>query len=208
MAQRMTVDLNGATLNIRTQQSLTGSFRQNFAYANAHKTAEEKRRIFERRLAFDGFAKSAVERVEHGDLYAVDDTLQVTASYRLTDYAVASSGMIYLKMFLNMPTNDYIDPEKRRQDFEMNDRQEYRWTQNIAIPAGYNVEYLPEKITLEHPLFTFSAKTKQNGQNIIIAVLYKTDFNTLPQTDYGQWNEMNNRIKQFCNQSIVLKKVF
>jgi hypothetical protein len=204
-AQEMSVNLNGATLNIRAQQRLTGSFRQRFALANAHKTAEEKRRIFERRLAADGYAKSAVERVEHGDLYAVDDTLQVTASYRLIDYAVVSGGTMYVKMFLNIPSNEYIDSEKRRQDFEMDERQEYRWIQNITIPDGYRVEYLPEKVTFEHPLFAFSANTTQKGQNIIIDVVYKTDFNILPRTDYNQWNEMNNLIKQFCNRSIVLK---
>ena len=201
----MTVDLNGATLNIQTRQNLMGRFRQRFAYANAHKTVDEKRRIFERALASDGFAKSAVERMEHGDLYAVDDTLKVTASYRLTDYAIASGGMIYLKMFLNVPTNEFIDPDKRRLGYETNARHEYRWTQNIAIPEGYNVEFLPEKVNFEHPLFAFSANAVHDGCNIIVTAFYNTDFNTLTQTDYNEWNDMNNKIRQFCNQFIVLK---
>ena len=205
--QHMTVDLNGATLNIQTLQNLTGRFRQRFAYANANKTIEEKRRAFERALASDGFAKSAVERVEHSDLHAVDDTLKVTALYRLTDYAIVSSGMIYLKMFLNVPSNEFIDPDKRRLDFELNARHEFRWTQTIKIPEGYHVEFIPEQVNIEHPLFAFSAKaTSDDDNNIIITAFYKTDFSALPRTDFEAWNEMNNRIRQFCNQSIVFKK--
>ena len=205
MEQHKNVEINGGTLNINTQQRLSGRFRQRFAYANVHKTAEEQRRIFERALASDGFAKSTVDRVEHSDLHAVDDTLHVAAQYRLIDYALVSGGTIYLKMFLNIPIHEHIDPDKRRSDFELSHRQEQRWTQNIAIPEGFRVDYLPESVNFEHPQFSFSANAIQRENNIVITAHYKTDFNVLARTDLEHWNEMNSRIRQFLNRSIVLK---
>ena len=207
MKQQMNVDLTGATLNIQTRQKLSGTFQQRFAYANVHKTNEEKRRIFERALAASGYAKSAVDRVEHGDLYAVDDTLTVTAAYRLTDYAVVGGGMIYMKVFLNIPVHSFIDPAKRLLDFEASERQEYIWSGKITVPEGYQVEFLPEKVDFQHPLFNcFAEMTHQEEQNLNFYVRYATNFNILPRSDYEHWNEMNRQIMEFCNQSIVFKK--
>ena len=206
--QQLKVNLTGATLNIHTQQYLTGTFNQSFAYANVHKTNEEKRRIFERMLASDGYAKSAVDKVEHSDPYAVDDTLKVTASYRLTDYAVVSGGMIYIKLFFNIPVNAFIDPVERLYEYETDECLEYVWTGQILVPEGYQVEHLPEKVDIQHPLFScFASVTYQEGQNIMISARYTTSFSTLPRTDYEMWNEMNRKVTQFCNQSLVLKKM-
>ena len=204
--QQIKADLQGTTVNIQSRQFLNGSFRQQFAYSNANKTNDEKRRIFERSLAADGYAKSAVERIEHSDLYDVDVPLQVNAAYRLTDFAVLTADMLYLKMFLNLPIHDYISTDKRTYEYEMEEYQEYVFTQQIVIPKGYQVEYIPENVMIEHPLFGFSATLTQKEEEIIVSVRYKTDFLILPREDYDQWNEMNRMAKEFSNQSIVFNK--
>jgi len=116
--------------------------------------------------------------------------------------------MIYVKVFLNIPVHDFIDSAKRLYEYEASERREHVWTGEIVVPEGYRVEFLPEKVDVQHPLFgCFAAITHQEGQNLMISVRYTMNFSTLPREDYDYWNEMNRRVMEFCNQSVVLKKM-
>jgi len=139
-------------------------------------------------------------------LYAVDDTLCVTSSYRLIDYATVSGNSIYVKMFINIEP-DFIDISKRQYAYEMKEYQHYILKQQIVIPEGFQVEYIPENITFEHQLFNFAATTHKDEREITISVTYSTEFDILPKEYYAKWNEMNRNIRDFVNQSIVLKHI-
>jgi len=192
-------------LKIDETEQLYGNIAWKSASYFAHKTEEMKRQLFLNQLKSEGYAKSTLTKVQHSDLYEVDKELEIKAQYTLNDYIVRSNTKLYVKPFLRGLEPIIIEPD-RKYEFEFNQKTHYKWIQEIQIPDQYTVEQLPENISYFNPLFSFSSKLTHKEDTVYVEVECRTDFVRLPKSEYQSWNEMNQIIQNFCNQSFVFKQ--
>ena len=199
------MDIQNLDFRIDETERLHGNIARTNARYIANKTEEKKRQLFINQLKSEGYAKSTLKKVQHSDLYDVDKELEIKAEYVLNDYVVKSNTKLYVKPFLRGLEPVIIEPD-RKYDFEFKQKMHYKWMQEIQIPDKYVVEQLPGNVSYQNPLFSFSSNLSSKGNKIYVEVEHLTDFVTLPKSEYEAWNEMNQIIQSFCNQSFVFKQ--
>ena len=199
------MDIQHLDFRINETEQLHGNIARKNARYIANKTEEKKRQMFIDQLKNEGYAKSTLKKVQHSDLYEVDKELEIKAEYVLNDYVVKSNTKLYVKPFLRGLEPVIIEPD-REYEFEFSQKAHYKWVQEIQIPDKYVVEQLPENVSYLNPLFSFSSKLSSKGSKVYVEVEYLTDFVRLPKSEYKVWNEMNQIVQNFCNQSFVFKQ--
>jgi len=199
------LDIQNLDLKVDEVLQLHGNIARLNAYYVARRTEEKQRQLFIDQLKNEGYAKSTLKKVQHSDLYAVDKELEIKAEYVLNDYVVKSNTKLYVKPVLRGLEPIIIEPD-RIYEVEFKQKGHHKWVQEIQIPQKYIVEQLPENVSYQHPLFSFSSKLTTKGNKIYAEIEYLTDFVRLPKSEYDSWNEMNRMVQDFCNQSFVFKQ--
>lgn len=202
---KMSLKIRNTDLDVKDTLLLSGSTQKEYAYKFSHVTEEQKRKNYINELSKNDHAKNTVNAVTTGNIYDVDNDLQVIGDYVLHDYVMKSSDNLYLKPFLRGLAPVFTD-ENRIFEFELKEKQYQSWEQTVTVPEGYKVSHLVNNVNIKDDLFSFSAEMTENNDLIKLKIDYLTDFIRLPREKYEEWNNMNKQIQRFLNQSIVLVK--
>jgi len=100
----------------------------------------------------------------------------------------------------------YEMPADRKNDYEFDQKYFYTVQSELAIPAGYKVDYLPTAFKKATPDYSFEASYISNGKTIIYKKTITINKPILKRSEFASWNNFIADINKFYNDQVVLTK--
>jgi hypothetical protein len=83
---------------------------------------------------------------------------------------------------------------------------EVRLSERIALPAGYKVKRLPERIELDRPAASLRAEWRQEGDGLVFEAVIRSRLRTVPAADYPGFKEVMDEVATLATREIVLER--
>ena len=179
----------------------------NDIYNNLQFNKGDDERVYARRRMSKGSNKFLMKDYKLSFPDPATKGANIASNFEIPDYIKSVADEIYInlnleKLFSNIP----IDTAKRKVDIENEYLSEINQVHALAIPSGYEVDYLPKNISINNDVLDFSIKYKKTAgevtatQQIIMKKLY------VPVKDFPAWNQAVSIISPAYKEQVVLKK--
>ena len=179
----------------------------NDIYNNLQFNKGDDERVYARRRMSKGSNKFLMKDYKLSFPDPATKAANIASNFEIPDYIKSVADEIYInlnleKLFSNIP----IDTAKRKVDIENEYLSEINQVHALAIPSGYEVDYLPKNISINNDVLDFSIKYKKTAgevtatQQIIMKKLY------VPVKDFPAWNQAVSIISPAYKEQVVLKK--
>jgi hypothetical protein len=100
----------------------------------------------------------------------------------------------------------YEMPADRKNDFEFDQKYFYTVQTELAIPAGYKVDYLPTAFKKSNPDYSFEGSYTNTGVSIVYKKTIAINKPILKKSEFTAWNAFIADINKFYNDQVVLTK--
>ncbi|MGK7397205.1 MAG: DUF3857 domain-containing protein [Candidatus Cyclobacteriaceae bacterium M3_2C_046] len=136
-----------------------------------------------------------------------DLPLIVDYKYQLEDYVSNVDGEIFINMSLDKSYfNNLIELEKKKLPVENEFKHQNQQTTVFEIPAGYEVDYLPQDQYFEHELFGFKIYYQLQDHKIYQhKEIYINHLMMMPES-FPEWNDMVRALNETYREVVILKK--
>jgi hypothetical protein len=179
----------------------------NDIYNNLLFNKGDDERVYARRRMAKGSNKFFMKDYKLSFPDPATKTANIASNFEIPDYIKSVADEIYInlnleKLFSNTP----IDTAKRKVAIENEYLSEINQVHALAIPTGYEVDYLPKNISINNDVLDFSIRYKKTAgevtatQQIIMKKLY------VPAKDFPAWNQAVSIISPAYKEQVVLKK--
>lgn len=136
-----------------------------------------------------------------------DKPLIINYSYSIDDYYKHIGDEIYINLNLDRTFfNQLIDIKTRKYPIEKEYKYVHTYIYDLAIPAGFEVEYLPENSSYSNNVGGFTIKYVTKKGFIHLEKQIFVDYLMLEQKDFGKWNDVVKAISNAYTDAIILKK--
>lgn len=168
--------------------------------------SKENEKLYMNRYFTKGNNKFFVNDYKINNLNEKDKALKIDYDFRIEDYAKFVGDEIYINLNMEKAFSaDEID-KKRKSPIE----NDYLFEANndifLQIPAGYEVEYLPENSTFSTKLFGYKIEYKKEGDKIKFIHNYYKNYLLLNTESFEEWNKMIKEVNKAYREVIILKK--
>jgi len=134
-----------------------------------------------------------------------DRTQSYLYLYKLSRNSEIINDKIYLQPFLNeIFSENPLKQKTRTYPVDMTYPVKRTYLAEISIPAGYKVEFLPGKSSLNDDLFDLDYTTAQNDETINVAFTYAFKHPVYTPEEYSRVKVMFDRIVKKGSEKIVL----
>ncbi len=137
------------------------------------------------------------------------DTLSIiNIEAKFENYVIDTRSKLYL---IPSITDFYVprsvsDLEERDIDIHEDYKFNHKVITQIRIPKGYNINKVPEDITIKHPLFSFEQHLIYTEGQIELKQDLKINFITLEKKDFEAYSSFLNTIKKAQRKKLTLIK--
>lgn len=147
-----------------------------------------------------------IKNLAVSDLNDRQSPLKTDFDFTLNNAITKAGNELYVSVdFEKMYSNFEIDT-LRTDDFELECKRYFTGSTTLNIPAGYTVDYLPEKFELHHPDFNFTVTYEKKDNQVIYHREFSVDNALVKKKDVKQWNTMIKKLKKQYNDQVVLIK--
>ena len=94
----------------------------------------------------------------------------------------------------------------REYDFVMPYKKNLLTRIELEIPAGYKVQTLPEKLSIEDEDFSFSMNYKNENGRVFYTKHIRVPKGKIPKGKIENWNTAIKQLKEFYDTPLVLEK--
>lgn len=158
-----------------------------------------------KRLAL-GNNKTIYENIKFGGLNNDTDWLSMTYDLTIQNYSKVIDDKLFINMNIDRTyANDKLE-DGTKYSIKFEHAQQKTFETIFEIPAGYQVDELPERLTFNDPKFGFDISYKRMGNQIIQSKKLYVNTLTLTPADFVQWNEFIKNLVKAYKKSIVLQK--
>ncbi len=113
---------------------------------------------------------------------------------------------IYVTLEFGHEWKDYSMEDDRQLDYLMPHKLKM-WTEtSLAVPEGYVVQQLPQKLEETHPDFSMEINYRLEGQQLIYTKILTSNHAVIRAKDFPRWNESIKRLSSAYQEQIVLTK--
>ncbi|MBL0742518.1 transglutaminase-like domain-containing protein [Chryseolinea lacunae] len=132
---------------------------------------------------------------------------RVGYKFRIGDYFQKISDELYINLNLNKDYyNAFINVALRQTPKENDYKYEKLEFCELAIPADYEVEYLPPNAKLDGDLVGFEARYEKQPGKILFTKTFYINYLLLQPAQFERWNEAIKTLSEAYKESIILKK--
>jgi len=132
--------------------------------------------------------------------------LQLSFDFKANNQVTKSGNELYVIMDWDKDFGRYEMPADRKNDYEFDQKYFYTVQSELAIPAGYKVDYLPTAFKKATPDYSFEASYISNGKTIIYKKTITINKPILKRSEFASWNNFIADINKFYNDQVVLTK--
>lgn len=163
-----------------------------------------------------GSKKENIEKALKNNTYQLLDSTIVTEAsaqrnkpYKLEFKIITTPEIIHDKIYINPFLNETISENpfkqtKRNYPIDFTFPQKIIYISSIIIPEGYQVDYLPEDLSIKNDLFLLSYSSTIEDNTINISFYYQLTKPVYPSKDYIRLKLFYNRLIEKGTDKIVL----
>ena len=147
-----------------------------------------------------------VSNIKHSDFAERQKPLQLSFDFKANNQVTKTGNELYVIMDWDKEFSSSEMPADRKNDYEFNQKYYFTVQTELAIPAGYKVDYLPAAFKKTTADFSFEGSYVNNGKAIIYKKTIVINKPILKKSEFALWNSFISDISKFYNDQIVLKK--
>jgi hypothetical protein len=153
-----------------------------------------------------GNNKFIVTNIQEFDKFDYDNDFRVHYDFAISDYVVKRDDEIYINLNLNkVLINSKID-ESRKTDIELDYKRNFSYYTELAIPDGYELDYLPENLNLSNDCLSVTISYEHQDRKIIYKQQVKFDLLVLKKSGQKDFMDLTKKVENAYKGTIVLKK--
>jgi hypothetical protein len=153
-----------------------------------------------------GDANVEVSNIKSPDFTDRQKPLQLAFDFKTSSQVTKAGGELYVTMDWDKDFANYEMPADRKNDYEFDQKYYYTVQTELAIPAGYKVDYLPSAFKKATPDYSFEGSYTNNGKAIIYKKTIVISKPILKRSEFTAWNRFIADINKFYNDQVVLTK--
>jgi transglutaminase-like putative cysteine protease len=184
--------------------ALNGETKKNILnYWNTLKTDDRSnfmKRYLSGRANPDEFDKPVVRGLQR------DSVLMIRCGTLLKNQLYKNNQELYVDLDFE---DDFANAQMKKDrtvPFKFSSRSFKKVKMELTIPAGYELSYLPEPLSIKNLHYEFDMRYQLSGNKIIYTREIKILKNTLPTSEFAKWNSAIQEVKGFYNNQITLKQ--
>jgi hypothetical protein len=161
--------------------------------------------------ALMNWIKNSNENVEVSNIKNPDFTdrqkpLQLTFDFKANNQITKTGNELYVVMDWDKEFSNYEMPSDRKNDYEFDQKYYYTVQTELAIPAGYKVDYMPAAFKKATADYSFEGSYTNNGKSIIYKKTIVINKPILKKSEFATWNAFIVDINKFYNDQVVFTK--
>ncbi len=174
---------------------------------NMQGLSEDEKLKFLRKFLQKGSNKFQLDSISCSNLQEKENDLKIRYNFSISDYARLNGNETYCNMNLDKSLfNDYLKPEDRKIDREIDYKSIDKNTTVMEIPDGYAADYIPKNASYSSPKFGFDMKYTLRGNKIYCDKSVYIDALLIKTTDFPEWNKMISALSSAYKETVILKK--
>jgi len=147
-----------------------------------------------------------VSNIKYPDFTDRQKPLQLTFDFKANNQLTKAGNELYIVMDWDKEFSDDEMPSDRKNDYEFDQKYFYTVQNELTIPAGYKVEYLPAAFKKTTPDYSFEGVYINNGKSVIYKKTIVVNKPILKKSEFAAWNTFITDINKFYNDQVVLTK--
>jgi transglutaminase-like putative cysteine protease len=197
--------INGETLEGKYKIDLRGEAKKNFLYSY-HFTKSERKEDFINDFIGMGNKNTKISNVTIPNMEERSGSLALQCDVNLTGALSSFNNEFYIDLDQVKNFKKMDVQESRQSDIDFGEKVNKNTMIELEIPDGYNVSYLPEKLSISDPEFSFHIQYTLQGNRILYTKELKITDGIIRKKSFTRWNAAIKQLAEAYESQIVLKK--
>jgi len=147
-----------------------------------------------------------VQNIKEPDFKERQKPIQVSFDFKANNQLTKAGNELYVVMDWNKEFSGLEFDDKRKNDYEFNNKYYLDVQTELMIPDGYKVDYLPSPLKRSASHYSFEGSYTNNGKSILYKKLIVVNKPVLLRSEFEAWNKFIKEINTFYNDQVVLVK--
>jgi transglutaminase-like putative cysteine protease len=147
-----------------------------------------------------------VQNIKEPDFKERQKPIQVSFDFKANNQLTKAGNELYVVMDWNKEFSGLEFDDKRKNDYEFNNKYYLDVQTELMIPDGYKVDYLPSPLKRSTSHYSFEGSYTNNGKSILYKKLIVVNKPVLLRSEFEEWNKFIKEINTFYNDQVVLVK--
>ncbi len=174
-------------------------------YETENKTKEDKLKLYKKQFT-KGHNKFILQDFTETNQYPIEEPLEIDYSFLVHDYVLSNKD----EMYINLNLEELLAGHKIKEDRVTPLQNEFPIKLDhvieLEIPEGWEVDYMPENLTVDNPYLEFISKYELMENKIILYQQTSIRFLNMTHDNFDQWNKNIERILKYQNEIVILKQ--
>ena len=147
-----------------------------------------------------------LSNVKEPDFKERQKPLEVSFDFKANNQLTKAGNELYIVMDWNKEFSSLEFDDKRKNDYEFNNKYYLDVQTELMIPEGYKVDYLPAAFKKANSQYSFEGSYTNKGKSILYKKLIVVNKPVLLKSEFEDWNKFIKAINTFYNDQVVLIK--
>jgi hypothetical protein len=201
------IAIEGEKIVGKSKVEISGYQKTDYLYALENELTDTKIKELYNVNLRKGNNKFLIKELEETNKYDYDKNLIISYSFNVDNIAKHLANEIYVNLNLNRNISHYKTKEDRKNEVEYDYKAYYSYTTTVAIPEGYEVDYIPENIEVANEYISAKIKYSQTAHQITYTHHFTLNFLNLNLNEQKEVNGLIKKIEKAFKEIIVFKKV-
>lgn len=202
-----TLEINDKNITGISSAEITGYGKMDYTSILEELETESKIKDFYNHMFLKGNNKFLIDSLAEKNREDYDKSLQIDYSFTIRDYVQNIGEEIYLNLNLNREITGLKITKERKADVEYEYTKTYDITNNLKIPEGYVVEYLPENFEVSSDFFSAHITYTSQDDQIVYHFKGILDFILLTPEQQLELNNILEEVEEAFKEVVILKQI-
>jgi hypothetical protein len=153
-----------------------------------------------------GNNKFLIRDFKETNKFSYDENFIIDYNFKVSDYFKKLGDEIYINLNLNKELSKFKVDKKRKNEIEFDHKKYYKFHTVLEIPNNFQVDYLPENVSISNKLVNCDITYQKKGNQIIYNHSIELNFLNLNLEEQKEINAYIKKIERNYKEIIILKK--
>lgn len=154
-----------------------------------------------------GNNKFTLKDFKEENKFEYDKDFKISYDFDVSNYVIKDTDDIYINMNLDKRFKNYRIDDNRKTDIEIDYKKTYNFINELFIPKGFIVDYLPENLSIENDKILVSISYKLDEDKVIYSHKISFKFLVLTTEDQIEYNNIMKQVNKAYKDIIILKRI-
>jgi transglutaminase-like putative cysteine protease len=202
----ITLDKSGS-IEVKNAVQLAGSTEAAYRGYLKQLKDEERQDALEKIIGSSYSGASVLSPFEFGDVDELAKPFFLNQHYQVKNYAVIASDLMVFALPGIDKNYSGLVLEKRTYPIDYQVHTAFKGTIEVKIPAGYQLEYLPESLKFSNDYFNYQAEYLKTATGFTFTEDFQRVKCFIPVEEYKLFRDSARKIQDFTDKKVVLKQL-